>query len=238
MSVFSTAELRSRFYPNYASPFSRFNQEVLKLIEEDDFILHAGCGADSSIGFNERASTTIGLDLDPYILNNADLDLGVVGDLDFLPLASGSLDLVVSRWVLEHLRNPMAAITETARVLRPGGRLILLTPNRWHYAGAITSIVPHNLQRLFVKALLRGDPDDVFPTFYRANTVGRLRSLTSEAGLICDRLLMVEGAPMLLSFSPVTFLLGIAYERLVNRVDQLAEFRHAILAVFSKPHVS
>ncbi|HTY54948.1 MAG TPA: class I SAM-dependent methyltransferase [Candidatus Binataceae bacterium] len=46
-----------------------------------------------------------------------------------LPYPDQSFDLVVLTEVIEHLENHRAAISELSRVLRPGGRLILTTPN-------------------------------------------------------------------------------------------------------------
>ncbi len=46
-----------------------------------------------------------------------------------LPYPDASFDLVLLTEVIEHLENHRAAICELARVLRPGGRLVLTTPN-------------------------------------------------------------------------------------------------------------
>lgn len=46
-----------------------------------------------------------------------------------LPYPDASFDLVLMTEVIEHLENHRAAICELARVLRPGGRLVLTTPN-------------------------------------------------------------------------------------------------------------
>ena len=51
------------------------------------------------------------------------------GDAQAIGVASGSFDTVICCETLEHLHNPRAALTELARVLRPGGRLFLTTPN-------------------------------------------------------------------------------------------------------------
>jgi len=47
-----------------------------------------------------------------------------------LPYADASFDLVLSHEVLEHVADDRAATAEIARVLRPGGRLVLFVPNR------------------------------------------------------------------------------------------------------------
>ncbi|MGE4489621.1 MAG: ArsR/SmtB family transcription factor [Kiritimatiellales bacterium] len=48
------------------------------------------------------------------------------GDLEKLPLADGGMDAVFISQVLHHAARPAKALEETARILKPGGRLILL----------------------------------------------------------------------------------------------------------------
>ncbi len=48
---------------------------------------------------------------------------------EHLPVASNSLDCVILSEVIEHLEEPAASIDEASRVLRPGGRLLITTPN-------------------------------------------------------------------------------------------------------------
>ncbi|MBI3939694.1 MAG: class I SAM-dependent methyltransferase [Acidobacteria bacterium] len=55
----------------------------------------------------------------------------VCGDLVRLPLAAGSVDRVLCIVTLEHVNDPAAALGECARVLKPGGRLYLVTPMMW-----------------------------------------------------------------------------------------------------------
>jgi ubiquinone/menaquinone biosynthesis C-methylase UbiE len=53
----------------------------------------------------------------------------IVADIERIPLRTGSLDMVISCETVEHVPCPPAAIAEMARLLRPGGRLYLTTPN-------------------------------------------------------------------------------------------------------------
>jgi ubiquinone/menaquinone biosynthesis C-methylase UbiE/DNA-binding transcriptional ArsR family regulator len=49
-----------------------------------------------------------------------------LGDIFNLPLESGSFDLVTVHQVLHYLDEPQFAISEAARMLRPGGRLVIV----------------------------------------------------------------------------------------------------------------
>jgi SAM-dependent methyltransferase len=83
------------------------------------------------------ASDLSGTDLAPRILDVAAGKLsrrGVAVDLrpadaeDCLPWAPESFDAVTLTWVLHHFFRPKDALAEIRRVLRPGGRLLMLDP--------------------------------------------------------------------------------------------------------------
>ncbi len=56
----------------------------------------------------------------------------VQADATQLPVASGSMDVVVAVRLILHVRNPEVVFAEVARVLRPGGLFVLEFPNRRH----------------------------------------------------------------------------------------------------------
>ncbi|HET7515319.1 MAG TPA: methyltransferase domain-containing protein, partial [Gaiella sp.] len=60
----------------------------------------------------------------------------LVGDVEgmALPLAPASFDAVVCGDLVEHLRDPVAALARLRPLLRPGGRLVLTTPNVANWA--------------------------------------------------------------------------------------------------------
>jgi SAM-dependent methyltransferase len=72
-----------------------------------------------------------GLDLAVGDVNWNYHGLDVIGDLLGLPFKSETFDACVNVVTLEHVREPACALAEMARVLRAGGRLLLIVPQEW-----------------------------------------------------------------------------------------------------------
>lgn len=90
-------------------------------------LLDVGCGRKPyKDTYFSGATSYIGVD---YLTENSQPDI-VASALD-LPLDDQSFDTVVSTEVLEHVPDPLRALREMHRVLRPGGNLILSTPMYW-----------------------------------------------------------------------------------------------------------
>lgn len=57
--------------------------------------------------------------------------LNAIGDLAQLPFRSAAFAAALSIVTLEHVREPKTVLTELARALEPGGRLLLVVPHEW-----------------------------------------------------------------------------------------------------------
>jgi ubiquinone/menaquinone biosynthesis C-methylase UbiE len=97
--------------------------------------LDAGCGTGFlSFELAARGHRVTGVDFAPAMLAEARRKAAALGiavrfeeaDAEHLPFPRGSFDLAISRHVLWTLPHPEAAIDEWIRVLRPGGRLVVV----------------------------------------------------------------------------------------------------------------
>jgi 2-polyprenyl-3-methyl-5-hydroxy-6-metoxy-1,4-benzoquinol methylase len=95
-------------------------------------VADVGCGSAGLWPFLRGAFTScIGLDAVRYDGLPADVDFRQL-DLDrgTLPLPAGTVDAAVAVEVIEHLENPRAFVRELARIVRPGGWVVVTTPNQ------------------------------------------------------------------------------------------------------------
>ena len=79
------------------------------------------------------AAGVIGVDVSASACEHARQKYGLdarVGRAERLPIDTASIDLVVSFETLEHVAEPAAFLDECRRVLVPGGRVVISTPNR------------------------------------------------------------------------------------------------------------
>ncbi len=77
----------------------------------------------------------LGVDIEPQYLALARLRNPtrkvMRGACECLPLPDNSMDMVFSHEVLEHVTDDRRAMAEIARVVKPGGHIVLFVPNRW-----------------------------------------------------------------------------------------------------------
>jgi ubiquinone/menaquinone biosynthesis C-methylase UbiE len=97
-------------------------------------VLDVGC-MDGRIaaGYAPSARSVVGLDI---VEHGAWKSLAtdnlryITGDAQHLPFADASFDTVVANAMLHHVESPTRVLREMVRVRRPGGRLVIVEPNR------------------------------------------------------------------------------------------------------------
>jgi 2-polyprenyl-3-methyl-5-hydroxy-6-metoxy-1,4-benzoquinol methylase len=139
-------------------------------------LVDVGCGTGNlwrTVG--HRFTRCVGLDLVDYGGLPADAEFRQA-DLDRapLPVADRSADVAAAVEIIEHLENPRAFIRELARIVRPGGWVILTTPNQLSVLSLLT---------LVIKQRFSAFQDSLYPAHRTALLEVDLRRIASECDL-------------------------------------------------------
>ncbi|MEZ6196397.1 MAG: class I SAM-dependent methyltransferase [Planctomycetota bacterium] len=132
-------------------------EEVMAAIDRDPpapgaRFLDLGCGSGIyCLHLRERGFVPLGADFSPGMLGRARAALDAVegpgavplvcADVLRLPFADGVFDGVVNVGVLQHIEDGATALREMVRVLRPGGRLYVVTLNKISLHGIASHLV-------------------------------------------------------------------------------------------------
>ncbi|MBV8614597.1 MAG: methyltransferase domain-containing protein [Acetobacteraceae bacterium] len=132
-------------FTRQATPFSTApgisDERALHMIvtaarpDPDDTVLDLACGGGLIVcAFAPRVRHATGIDLTPAMLARARAlaaERGITnvtwreGDISALPWPDATFNIVVTRFSLHHLLDPLGALREMVRVCRPGGRVVV-----------------------------------------------------------------------------------------------------------------
>jgi SAM-dependent methyltransferase len=195
-AVATTEELAHDFYPeSYVGGFPHvdgtviFFTQIAALLRPTDHVLDFGAGRGEPIlddkvpyrrhlsNMKGRCAHLEGCDVDDVVLSNPYLDHAEVISPDSpLPYPDNRFDLVVARWVFEHVADENHVASELLRVVKPGGWIAAVTPNKFGYIALAARMVPNRLHASSLTMVQPGrKPEDVFPTLYRMNSRSALR---------------------------------------------------------------
>lgn len=232
------AKLDEALYPGFSRNWDDhlFRQRILAHLTPDKTVLDLGAGAGivEAMNFKGLAKQICGVDLDPRVETNPMLDEGRVADAGGIPYPDQVFDVVFADNVVEHLADPNGVFREVYRVLRPGGVFLFKTPNKTHYMPTIARVTPHRFHQ-FVNRLRGRAEVDTFPTLYRANSATDVKQVAAATGFEVTSITRIEGRPEYLRLAWPAYLLGAAYERIVNASELLAMFRILLMAELQRP---
>jgi SAM-dependent methyltransferase len=175
-----------------------------------------------------------GLDMDARaIALHRGLRHRIVGNGEMLPFAGGSFDLITANMVVEHVADPSRLFSEMARVLAPGGQILLHTPNVAGYTTVLTRALPDRALVPLAHWLLAREAEDVYPTYYRANSTSDLAALAQGHGLVLEVCDLLNSSPQTVKLPPL-MVCELLFMR-ATRWSRMAKFRACLLAMMHKP---
>lgn len=171
-----------------------FFTQVAALLRPDHVVLDFGAGRGEFMyndpstyrvwlqNFRGRCTHVDGCDPDEAVLSNPTLDAAAVIEIgEPLPYEDGRFDLIVSRYVFEHVTEPEWAARELLRVVKPGGWICAITPNKWGYVALASRLTPNRLHSRALSSVQPGRAErDVFPTAYLLNRPAAVRRYFGE----------------------------------------------------------
>ena len=126
------------FYNKKILPYTKYPSELCGYLfrrfgmKQGDKFLDIGCGrGDFAKGFKDLGLEVFGIDRergDSEILKGIEVQLIYIEN-DSFPFSDEIFDFVFSKSVIEHLWTPDNFIKEIYRVLKPGGRIIVMAPD-------------------------------------------------------------------------------------------------------------
>lgn len=150
---------------------------MLRPWKEHGRLLDIGCGNGSYLAMMKRLGwEVVGTEIDPKAADIATSSLGIfvhVGDLEDAPFEHASFDVITMSHVIEHVADPIEFLNTAARFLKPGGEMIVVTPNLsslgsrifgadWYYLDPprhLYLFTPASVRLLFTKLRLFGHLD-------------------------------------------------------------------------------
>jgi SAM-dependent methyltransferase len=152
------------------------------LLTGGDALLDVGCGDGEVIArVADRYSAIVGADISPAVVREAARQRGAVARwivLDAsrtLPFSDGSFSAIVSLSTLQYLFDPSAFLREARRLLRPGGRLLVETPNMAYFPQRLRLLAGRPIRTSYWKHGIDGGNLHYF-------TVDSLRDLVAAEG--------------------------------------------------------
>ena len=161
---------------------------VATLVKDGDRWLDVG-GGHSIFPHNEttaralvaRCSKVVAVDPSANVLKTAFVHEAVQSTVeDFHP--PEAFDLLTTRMVVEHVSDPASFTRALARLLKPGGLVVVFTVGLWSPVTVLSRAMPFKFHHALKRRFWEGEEDDTFPTYYRMNTRAALRTHFEAAG--------------------------------------------------------
>ncbi len=164
------AKIIKRWDKTVKSCWAVFNEILADLQNVEHNCLDVGCGEDTELAEDLKFKNKFGTDL-IFPKNTPEYPIPFLqSDLYYLPFKDNSYNLIILRFVVEHIKYPLQAFTEFNRILKPGGHVLILTTNICSPIIFLPRLLPYKIRKKLIIKLFKAGDDDLFPTYHRMNT--------------------------------------------------------------------
>lgn len=154
-----------------------FNETFGELQNSNHACLDIGCGEMSELSENPNFKIKIGTDVSiPQNINEFDFPF-LQSDIYSLPFKNQSIDIILLRFVVEHIEIPKNAFDEINRVLTPYGKILILTTNIKSPIIFLPKIIPYKFRKKMLLKIFGVGDDDIFPTYHHLNSLKSIKKL-------------------------------------------------------------
>lgn len=148
---------------------------------------------------------------------------------DMSLLADNNYDIAFANFVFEHIKNPEKAVRELARIVKPGGELVLSLSNPKAPEFVLAGLTPTSFHQLFRQE----DHDEAYPVKYAYKSINNLIRLMTQTGWVLKEKKSLPATYSYLYRWPIIGFLSRAYDGLLNMANISSLMGHEVLH-FSK----
>jgi len=169
----------SKWDKSYNFSWSVYNNLVSESQNSKYNCLDIGCGNESELAEDLQFKIKLGTDLlAPQDIPALKIPF-VQSDLYFLAFKNKCFDLILLRFVVEHIEFPQKAMQEISRILKPNGKIIILTTNIFSPIIFLPKLLPYKFRKKLILKIFGVAEDDIFPTYHRINSKRAIKKFNS-----------------------------------------------------------
>jgi ubiquinone/menaquinone biosynthesis C-methylase UbiE len=203
-----------------------YDELILQTINlyQNPLILDLGGGRNTSFVRKKKNSkyTLWIIDSDRNELeNNSRAEKLIIADLNYkLPIKSSSVDIVISRYTLEHLENPEALLKESHRILKKNGIIILLFSCKFAVFAVLNRLLPQSISKLLLEHLVPGSHEvRGFKPYYHDLCYAKIMQIFTGSDLKIQNLIFSYYQSRYYTFFFPLYLIFVFYEFILKLLD-------------------
>jgi ubiquinone/menaquinone biosynthesis C-methylase UbiE len=234
-------KMQNKIVPNLLTSLSEYEDILRVHLNSNNNWLDIGCGhhilpewrLPEEKTIVEKCNMVVGIDYDLHSLQkHRTIKHRVQGNITKLAFKNNSFHLATANMVLEHLDNPYILFKEINRILVPGGYFIFHTPNTQGYKTKLAKCVPELIKDKLVYLLEGRKEEDIFKTFYKANSIFDVRELAKSSSFQVIDIRMGLSVAEFMYMLPLAFF-ELLWIRMLMR-NKYNKIRPNIIAILQK----